>query len=108
MTFGQAPDTSQIPAAMLNQVIHARLASGSSVIMGSDCPPERYAKPQGFSVSVSSQDPAEVERIFNALVQGGQVQMPLAQTFWSAKFGALQDKFGIAWMVNCTQAAQAA
>jgi len=108
MTFGQAPDTSQIPAAMLNQVIHARLASGACVIMGSDCPPERYAKPQGFSVSVSSEDPAEVERIFNALVPGGQVQMPLGQTFWSAKFGMLQDKFGIAWMVNCTQAAQAA
>jgi len=108
MTFSQAPDTSQIPAAMLNQVIHARLASGNSVIMGSDCPPDRYTKPQGFSVSVSTADPAETERVFNALVQGGQVQMPLAQTFWSAKFGALQDKFGISWMVNCTQAAQAA
>jgi len=108
MTFGQSPDTSQIPAAMFNQVIHARLASGTGVIMGSDCPPERYMRPQGFSVSVSSPDPAEVERIFNALVQGGQVQMPLAQTFWSAKFGMLQDRFGIAWMVNCTQAAQAA
>ena len=108
MTFGQSPDTSQIPAAMLNQVIHARLASGTGVIMGSDCPPERYAKPQGFSVSVSSADPGEVERIFNALVQGGQVHMALAQTFWSAKFGMLQDKYGIAWMVNCTQAAQAA
>ena len=108
MTFGQSPDTSQIPAAMLNQVIHARLASGTGVIMGSDCPPERYMRPQGFSVSVSSPDPAEVERIFNALVQGGQVHMALAQTFWSAKFGMLQDKYGIAWMVNCTQAAQAA
>jgi len=108
MTFGQSPDTSQIPAAMFNQVIHARLASGTGVIMGSDCPPERYMRPQGFSVSVSSADPGEVERVFNALVQGGQVQMALAQTFWSAKFGMLQDKYGIAWMVNCTQAAQAA
>jgi PhnB protein len=108
MTFGQSPEAGNLPAAMHNQVIHARLASGNSVIMGSDCPPDRYAKPQGFSVSVSSADPAEVERVFNALVQGGQVQMPLAQTFWSAKFGALQDKFGISWMVNCTQAAQAA
>src|SRR5260221_8599968 len=62
MTFGQSPDTSQIPAAMLNQVIHARLASGTCVIMGSDCPPERYTKPQGFSVSDSSADPAEAER----------------------------------------------
>jgi uncharacterized glyoxalase superfamily protein PhnB len=41
----------------------------------------------------------------NALSQGGQVHMPLQQTFWSAKFGMLQDKFGISWMVNCAQAA---
>jgi len=108
MTFGQSPEAGNLPAAMHSQVIHARLASGNSVIMGSDCPPDRYTKPQGFSVSVSSADPGEVERIFNALVQGGQVQMALAQTFWSAKFGMLQDKYGIAWMVNCTQAAQAA
>jgi PhnB protein len=108
MTFGQSPEASKMPPAMHNQVIHARLAAGTCVIMGSDCPPEHYAKPQGFSVSVSSQDPAEVERIFNALVPGGQVKMPLGQTFWSAKFGMLQDKFGIPWMVNCTQAAQAA
>ena len=108
MTFGQSPEAANMPPAMHNQVIHARLASGNSVIMGSDCPPEHYAKPQGFSVSVSSADPAEVERIFNALAPGGQVQMPLGQTFWSAKFGMLQDKFGVPWMVNCTQAAQAA
>jgi PhnB protein len=97
-----------MPAAMQNQVIHARLAAGASVIYGSDCPPDRYAKPQGFSVAVGSKDPADTERVFNALSQGGQVHMPLQQTFWSAKFGMLQDKFGISWMVNCAQAAQAA
>src|SRR5258705_13854230 len=108
MTFGQSPEAGKMPAAMQNQVIHARLAAGSSVIMGSDCPPEHYLKPQGISVSIGTKDPAETERIFNALADGGQVQMPLQQTFWSAKFGMLQDKFGISWMVNCAQAAQAA
>jgi PhnB protein len=108
MTYGQSPEASKMPAAMHNQVIHARLSAGGSVIMGSDCPPDRYSKPQGFSVSVSTKDPADTERVFNALVQGGQVHMPLQQTFWSAKFGMLQDKFGISWMVNCAQAAQAA
>jgi len=47
-------------------------------------------------------------QVFNALSQGGQVHMPLQQTSWSAKFGMLQDQFGISWMVNCAQAAQAA
>jgi len=97
-----------MPVAMHNRVIQARLSAGASVIYGSECPPERYTKPQGFSVAVGTKDPAETERVFNALAQGGQVQMPLQQTFWSAKFGMLQDKFGIAWMVNCAQAAQAA
>jgi PhnB protein len=108
MTYGQSPEAAKMPAAMHNQVVHARLAAGASVIMGSDCPPDRYHKPQGFSIAVSTKDPTETERVFNALAQGGQVDMPLQQTFWSAKFGMLQDKFGISWMVNCAQAAQAA
>lgn len=108
MTYGQSPEAARLPAAMHGQVIHARLGAGDSVIMGADCPSDRYSKPQGFSVSISTKDPAETERVFNALAQGGQVHMPLQQTFWSAKFGMLQDKFGISWMVNCAQAAQAA
>jgi PhnB protein len=108
MTYGQSPEAAKMPAAMHNQVIHARLAAGAGAIMGADCPPEHYNKPQGFSVSVVTKDPAETERVFNALAQDGQVNMPLQQTFWSAKFGMLQDRFGISWMVNCAQAAQAA
>jgi PhnB protein len=108
MTYGQSPEAAKMPAAMHNQVIHARLAVGAGAIMGADCPPEHYNKPQGFSVSVVTKDPAETERVFNALAQDGQVNMPLQQTFWSAKFGMLQDRFGISWMVNCAQAAQAA
>jgi PhnB protein len=102
---GQSPESGKMPAAIQNQVIHARLSAGDSVIYGSDCPPDVYTKPQGFSVAVGTKDPAETERVFNALSRGGQVHMPLQQTFWSAKFGMLQDKFGISWMVNCAQAA---
>ncbi|HEY6128873.1 MAG TPA: VOC family protein [Candidatus Acidoferrum sp.] len=108
MTYGSSPEAGKLPAAMRDQVMHARLSAGNTALMGSDCPPEHYAKPQGFSVSVSAADPAETERIFNALVKDGKTKMPLQQTFWSAKFGMLQDKFGIKWMVNCTQAAQTA
>jgi PhnB protein len=104
LTYGQSPESDKMPAAIQNQVIHARLAAGASVIYGSDCPPDRYSKPQEFSLAVGSQGPAGTERVFNALSQGGQVHMPLQQTFWSAKFGMLQDKFGISWMVNCAQA----
>jgi PhnB protein len=80
MTYGQSPEAAKMPAAMHDQVVHARLAAGASVIIGSDCPPDRYHKPQGFSVAVSTKDPAETKRVCNALAQGGQVDMPLQQT----------------------------
>ncbi|MNG34829.1 hypothetical protein D3C84_1214130 [compost metagenome] len=43
----------------------------------------------------------EAERLFAGLSAGGQVQMPLQQTFWAASFGMLQDRFGVSWMINC-------
>ncbi len=49
--------------------------------MGSDSPPGYYQQPNGFCVSLSIDDPAETERVFNALAENGQVNMPLQQTF---------------------------
>ena len=66
------------------------------------------APPQGFSLSVSVKDPAEAERVFAALAENGTIQMPIAQTFWSVRFGMLTDQFGMPWMVNCEQAASTA
>ena len=73
-------------------------------MLGSDAPPGRYEEPKGFSVSVQIKDPAEAERIFQALAENGKVQMPIQQTFWAARFGMLMDQFGIPWMINCEQA----
>ena len=106
--FGQSPMASQAPAGWENKVMHARLSVGSMTLMGSDAPPERYQQPQGISVSLSVKDVAESERIFAELSQNGNVQMPIQKTFWSARFGMLVDQFGIPWMVNCEQAAEAA
>jgi PhnB protein len=58
MTYGQSPESGKMPAAMQNQVIHARLSAGESVLYGSDCPPDVYTKPQGFSVAVGTKGPA--------------------------------------------------
>jgi PhnB protein len=68
--------------------------------MGSDAPPGRYSKPRGFSINIDSKDVAEAERVFSALGEGGQVHMPMAETFWAKRFGMLVDKFEIPWMVN--------
>ena len=73
--------------------------------MGSDAPPGRYNEAKGFSVSLQVKEPAEAERVYNALAENGKVLMPLQQTFWAIRFGMLVDRFGIPWIVNCDQAA---
>ncbi len=102
MTHGDTPAESQVPSEWRDKIMHARMSTPGGVLMGSDAPPGRQAKPQGFSVSVSVEEPAEAERIFNALADGASaVTMPIQETFWARRFGMLTDRFGIPWMINC-------
>ncbi len=103
-THGDSPMAGEVPPDWRNKIMHARLVIGDSVLMGSDAPPQGFTKPQGFYVSMSIKDTAEAERLFNALAENGQVQMPLQQTFWAARFGMLVDQFNIPWMINCEAA----
>ncbi len=104
-TYVGSPAEKQVPSEWRNKILHARLAVGDEVLMASDAPPDRFQKPQGFSVSLGVKDPAEADRIFQALAENGTVRMPIQQTFWAARFGMLVDRFGIPWMVNCEKAA---
>ena len=101
MTHEGTPAASQVPPEWGKKIIHARMTIDDQVLMGSDAPPSHYAKPQGFSVSVSVTDPADADRIFQALAENGTVRMPIQETFWAHRFGMLADKFGIPWMINC-------
>lgn len=104
-THEGTPIEKMVPAEWRKKIIHARLKVGDKVLMASDCPPDRYVKPQGFSVNLDFNNPADAERVFNALAEDGSVQMPLQQTFWAARFGMVTDRFGTPWMVNCESAA---
>jgi PhnB protein len=101
MTHEGTPAAAQVPAEWLKKILHARIVVGGHVLMGSDAPPGRQEKPQGFSVSLSVKEPAEAERLFQALAENGAVRMPIQETFWAKRFGMLVDRFGIPWMVNC-------
>ncbi|WP_426409180.1 VOC family protein [Bradyrhizobium ganzhouense] len=104
MRLSDAPpsDMPPGPPGREKTIMHARLSlPGGAVLMASDTPPEHFQKPQGFSISVTVADPAEGERKFNALADGGTVTMPFSKTFWAKGFGMCVDKFGIPWMVNC-------
>ena len=81
-------------------IMHGRISIDGQVLMASDAPPEHFHKPQGFSVSLTIKDPAEAERKFNALAEGGSLNMPFGKTFFSKGFGMCTDQFGIPWMVN--------
>jgi PhnB protein len=99
------PAEEHVPAEWRSKIMHAKLVVGDKVLMGSDSPPDRFDKPQGFFVTLGLSDPAEAERIFATLAEDGTVQLPLQQTFWATRFGMCVDRFGTPWMVNCEQPA---
>lgn len=100
-THGESPMPDHVSPEARDRILHVRLAVGDAVLLGSDTPPGEPPNPQGFALSLSIDTPAEAERIFNGLSDGGKVDMPLQETFWAQRFGMLVDKFGIPWMVNC-------
>ena len=98
------PAEAQVPPEWRNKILHARLIVGDQVLLASDAPPGRYKEPQGFSVSIQVKDPADADRIFQALAENGKVGMPIQTTFWAIRFGMVVDRFGIPWMINCDPA----
>ena len=100
-TFGESPMRDQMPDAFHDYVMHATMHAGDAAIMASDAPGDRYKKPQGFGVSIGLSDPDQAKKIYDALVEGGTIEMELQATFWAAAFAMLTDKFGIPWMINC-------
>lgn len=103
MTHKEAPSAGDVSPEWHDKIMHACLELEDRLLMGSDCPPGYFEPPQGFYVQVSVPKPEEAERIFHALAENGNVKMPIAQTFWSTRFGMLIDQFDTPWMVNCDQ-----
>jgi len=102
-TFGASPMADKMPPEWKNKIMHMSMTVNGNTLMGSDPPPDRYTVPAGFSVALNLNDTAEAERIFHALSEGGNVTMPIQQTFWAARFAMFVDRYGIPWMINCGQ-----
>ena len=101
MTYGETPMKEQSPAELHGKIAHIRMSIGNTLLMGSDSPPNRYEPAKGITVMLGIDTPAEAERVFKELSEGGTVTMPIEETFWARRFGMLSDRFGIPWMVNC-------
>ena len=102
MRTNESPDPvplGALPAGFENKVMHATLKIGGNMLMVSDGNSTEPSGFKGFRLSLGVETTQEAERIFNALLPGGNVIMPLGKTFWSPAFGMLNDKFGMGWMV---------
>ena len=103
MTVADMPPGAEPPPGPPNPdlVIHAALTFGAGdLLMASDDPTGDGSGVTGVAVHLGLADEDEARRVFEALADGGEVQMPLDETFWSPLFGACVDRFGVAWMVD--------
>jgi len=100
MKYSEAPAGMPVPPDWKDKILHTSIPLGGGLLMGCDAPPGTSAQLGGFQVCVESTDEAEVKRIYEALKEGGSIQMPMSPTFWSPMFGMCTDKFGVAWMVG--------
>jgi PhnB protein len=103
MRFKEAPDQSMVTPESKDKVMHAALRAGDTQLLMSDGRCTGSANFNGIALALSAATDADAERIFNALAEGGKVNMPMAKTFFSSKFGMVADKFGVGWMVMVAQ-----
>ena len=99
MRFKENPEPQANPASAGDKVMHTSFRIGDATVMASDGRCQGQPSFQGFSLSLTAADDREAERLFAALAEGGQVQMPLAKTFFSSRFGMVADRFGVPWMI---------
>ena len=98
MRFQDAPPGS-CAAGAENKVMHVAFKIGDTTLMASDG--NNAGKPEfkGISLSINAKNEAEADRMFKALGDSGQVQMPMDKTFFAKRFGMVADKFGVSWMI---------
>lgn len=99
MTHEQSPESSGVKPEWKNAILYAHIAIGDSEFMASDVPPERFQPMRSVYLSVSVSSDAEAERLYQLLTEGGEVYMPLQETFFASRFGQIRDRFGTSWMV---------
>jgi len=106
--FKDAPEPQPgMPDCFEEKVMHASLRIGETILMASDGRCDGEVNFEGFSLSITVPDEAEAERVFTALGEGGLITMPLEKVFWAPKFGMLQDRFGVGWMVSVVHKSEA-
>ena len=103
MRFKDSPEPQppgMVPPGSENKIMHTSFRVGDTTVMVSDGRCTGQSSSHGFCLSLAVANEREADRVFAALSEGGQVQMPLTKTFWSPRFGMVADRFGVGWMVS--------
>lgn len=82
-----------------DKIMHSEFKIGETLLMASDGNASGSPEFKGISLALSAPNQTEAKRLFTALSEGGQIQMPMTKTFFASAFGVLADRFGVSWMV---------
>lgn len=99
MTHEEQPDPSTVAPNWRKAILYARMTIGETDVMGSDIPPEQFQPMRSVYLSLTVATSEEAERIHALLADGGEIFMPMAETFFAHRFSMLRDKFGTSWMI---------
>ena len=99
MQFKDAPPDMQGNMPNKDKVMHSAFKVGDTTIMATDGQCSGKAEFSGITLTITANSDAEAEKLFNALAQGGKINMPMSETFFATRFGMVADKFGVGWMV---------
>jgi PhnB protein len=96
MSQAQAPGA---PAGAGNAIIHARMDIGDTVLIGNDVPPSVFQRIRSVYIYLSVDSAAEAEKVHQLLAEGGEIYMPMEETFYATRFSQLRDRFGVSWSI---------
>ncbi len=99
MTHGDAPPSPSSKPEWKDAVLHARMTIGETEIYGNDVPPEHFQPMRSVYLSLAAESSEDAERIHALLAEGGQIFMPMQETFFAFRFSMLRDRFGTSWMI---------
>jgi PhnB protein len=99
MRHGEQPNPQSVPADWKNAVLHARISLGGTELLGADIPRDRFQPIRSAYLSLTLDSDGEADRVFGLLSDGGEVFMPMQETFFASRFAMLRDRFGTSWML---------
>jgi PhnB protein len=99
MRHGEQPDAQNVQPGWEKAVLHARMDLGETELLGADIPPDRFQPIRSAYLSLTLGSDQEADRVFALLSDGGQIFMPMQETFFASRFAMLRDKFGTSWML---------